>query len=129
MEKIRSYRDLRVWQAAMELTVVVRDLTLKFPREELFNLTNMMRRASIQIATHIASGHAAERLQDYLIGIDKAIRTLVELETEVETALLFKYISQDELDRTIAKTESLAKQLYSLRNSLWRRGDPNTQDP
>jgi four helix bundle protein len=77
--EIKSYRDLRVWQAAMDLVEAVYRLTLEFPRSELFNLTTGMRRSAIQIPTKIAEGHTSEQLKDYLYGIDGAQKTLASL--------------------------------------------------
>jgi hypothetical protein len=49
-----SYRDLRVWQNAMDLVVNVYHETQGFPREELYGLTSQMRRASVSIPSNIA---------------------------------------------------------------------------
>ena len=51
-----SYRDLRVWQNAMELVVNVYNETRSFPREDLYGLTCQMRRASVSIPSNIAEG-------------------------------------------------------------------------
>ena len=49
-----SYRDLRVWQNAMNLVVGIYDETQGFPREELYGLTSQMRRAAVSIPSNIA---------------------------------------------------------------------------
>ena len=124
--EIKSYRDLRVWQAAMDLVEVVYRLTLDFPRAELFNLTGQMRRAAVQIPSKIAEGHTAEQLRDYLYNVDAAQKTLANLQTQVEAAGMLGYLSREEVDQTLQRTESLGKQLYALRNALQRRGQPDT---
>jgi four helix bundle protein len=47
--KIHSYKDLKVWQKAIDLVLAVYKLTEKFPKSELYNLTSQMRRAAISI--------------------------------------------------------------------------------
>lgn len=120
--ELKSYRDLRVWQAGMELVEVIYRFTLAFPRDEMFNLTSGLRRAAIQIPTKIAEGHTAESQRDFLYGIDQAQKTLASLQTQVEVAGRLNYLSEDVVRSTLDKTESLAKQLYSLRNALLRNG-------
>ena len=51
-----SYRDLRVWQRAMDLVVSVYNETQEFPRQELYGLTSQMRRAAVSIPSNIAEG-------------------------------------------------------------------------
>ena len=51
-----SYKDLVVWQRAVELSLAVYKLTASFPESERFGLTNQLRRASVSIASNIAEG-------------------------------------------------------------------------
>lgn len=53
---IKSFKELKVWQKAHELTLLVYKLTSKFPPEEKFGLSGQMRRAAISIASNIAEG-------------------------------------------------------------------------
>jgi len=52
-----SYKDLVVWQRAVELSLAVYKLTSSFPESERFGLTNQLRRASVSIASNIAEGY------------------------------------------------------------------------
>ena len=54
--EIRSFQDLVVWQRSIELTSAVYALTRAFPRDEVFGLTNHLRRASVSVASNIAEG-------------------------------------------------------------------------
>jgi hypothetical protein len=53
----QSFKELIVWQRAIELTVAIYQLTSGFPDDERFGLTNQMRRASVSIASNIAEGY------------------------------------------------------------------------
>jgi four helix bundle protein len=53
---MHNYKELKVWQKAMDLVVEIYSLTRGFPQDELFALTNQMRRASVSIPLNIAEG-------------------------------------------------------------------------
>jgi four helix bundle protein len=120
--EIKSYRDLRVWQAAMDLVEVIYRFTLGFPRAELFNMTTGMRRVSVEIPTKIAEGHTSEQLRDYLGGIDAAQKKLANLQTQIDLSGRLGYVSPEVVQKTTEQAESLARQLYALRNALLRNG-------
>ena len=61
-----SYRDLKVWQRAIQLTVAVYSLTADFPSAEQFGLTNQLRRASVSDARNIAEGYGRSTRGEYL---------------------------------------------------------------
>jgi four helix bundle protein len=53
---VRDFRQIRVWEKAHQLTLEIYKATAKFPREELYGITNQLRRASASIAANIAEG-------------------------------------------------------------------------
>ena len=81
MGAVRGFRDLRVWQAAMELVVEVYALTRGFPRSELYGLSNQMQRAAVSGPANIAEGHARHHPREYLNFLSVAEGSLAELET------------------------------------------------
>jgi four helix bundle protein len=62
--QIKSFRDLRVWQAGIELVRSVYELTSKFPRSETYGLASQMQRAAVSIPSNIAEGHARESTKE-----------------------------------------------------------------
>jgi four helix bundle protein len=52
-----SYQELKVWQRAIQLCVVLYKLTSQFPREEIYALTSQLRRAGVSVASNIAEGY------------------------------------------------------------------------
>jgi four helix bundle protein len=64
MSSARSYRDLIVWQKAMDLGKRIYVLTRCFPREEIYGLTSQIRRAAVSIAANIAEGQSRETTGD-----------------------------------------------------------------
>lgn len=63
---VLSYRDLVVWQKAMELVKLVYDLTKKFPKEELFGLTLQIRKAVVSVPSNIAEGQGRKSTKEFL---------------------------------------------------------------
>ena len=118
---MNSYRDLRVWQAGMNLVEQVYKCTQSFPSHELYGLTNQMRRAAVSIPSNIAEGHTREHLKEYLHHLSIAQASLAELETQFEISARLKYLSIEEVSAISEQTNSLGRQLYALRNSLMKR--------
>ena len=88
-----SYRDLRVWQRAMDLVVSVYCATQEFPREELYGLTSQMRRASVSIPSNIAEGKGRSTDRDRALFFCHARGSLLELETQILIAQRLLYLS------------------------------------
>ena len=116
--QIKSFRDLRVWQAGIDLVRNVYELTSKFPRSEVYGLASQMQRAAVSIPSNIAEGHARESTKEYLQHLSIAQASLAELETQIEIGKQLKYISEDNANRLIGEISSLGRQLFALRNAL-----------
>jgi four helix bundle protein len=119
---INSFRELRVWQAGMELVEEIYRLTQSFPNHEQFGLTSQLRRCAVSIPSNIAEGHVREYLKEYLYHISVAQGSLAELQTQVEIAERLSYFPHSQSEQILKTAESLSRQLYALRNSLSRRG-------
>lgn len=97
--KITSYKDLIAWQKAIELAVVIYQLTAGLPDSEKFGLTNQIRRASVSVSSNIAEGFGrrshAERLRFYEISRG----SLNEVESQLIIATKIRYISDEDFSR------------------------------
>ncbi len=118
---ISSFRDLRVWQAGLDLVESVYRLTQAFPSHELYGLAAQMRRAAVSVPSNIAEGHTREHSREYLHHLSMAQASLAELETQLEIARRLEYLSRDQLEKTLNEASALGKQLYSLRNALLKK--------
>ncbi len=81
--KIVSYRDLVAWQKAMGLVTEVYHRTKGFPKEELFNLTNQIRKSAISIPSNIAEGQGRSSRKEFQYFLSNARGSLWELETQI----------------------------------------------
>jgi four helix bundle protein len=82
----QSFKDLVVWQKAIDLTVDVYKLTARFPEAERFGLTNQMRRASVSIASNISEGYGRATKGEYFQFLGHARGSCSELETQLVIA-------------------------------------------
>jgi four helix bundle protein len=121
MRNIRCYRDLRVWQAAMNLAEGVYKLSKSFPNAEMYGLAAQMRRSAVSIPSNIAEGHTRESRREYLRHLSIGQGSLAELETQLEISARLQYISVVELKEALESTSSIGNQLYTLRNALLRK--------
>jgi four helix bundle protein len=119
---INNFRELRVWQAGMDLVEQIYRLTQLFPAHEQYGLTSQLRRCAVSIPSNIAEGHAREHLKEYLYHVSIAQGSLAELQTQVEIAARLSYFPYDQSEQLLKTTESLSRQLYALRNALSKRG-------
>lgn len=84
--KTQSYKDLIVWQKAIDLVVAIYKLTNLFPKEELYGLTSQIRRAAVSIPSNIAEGRHRGSKNDYLHFLRISYGSVAELETQLEIA-------------------------------------------
>jgi four helix bundle protein len=117
---VRTYRDLLVWQRAMELTDAVYALTKSMPADERFGLTLQLRRAAVSIASNIAEGHARQSRTDYLRFLRIARGSIAEVETQIEISLR-QHLVQD-ARQPLAIARELAIMLQSLIRKLEAKG-------
>lgn len=81
-----SFKNLAVWQRAIELTVAVYKLTAMFPDSERFGLINQLRRASVSVASNIAEGYGRSTKGEYVLFLGHARGSNSEVETQIVIA-------------------------------------------
>ena len=115
-----SFRDLLVWQKAMDLADAVYTATANFPRHELFGLTAQMRRAAVSIPSNIAEGRAIGGGR-YRHHLRIAIGSEAELQTQIELAIRRAYIPLERARALLNDASEVGRMLHGLQNSLARR--------
>jgi four helix bundle protein len=118
---IRSYRDLLVWQAAMDVVVKIYRTTSTFPRNERYSLVDQLRRAAISVPSNIAEGHGRSRTGDYLRHLSIATGSLHELETQIQISRRLDYISDDAQKELLDACTAVGRMLGALIRALRRR--------
>jgi len=118
---IRHYRELIVWQRAMELARICYEGTRTFPKSEIFGLTGQIRRAAVSIAANIAEGHARIHTKEYLKHLSFARGSLAELETHLIFSRDVQLLDEDQLQGFLAHCDEISRMLAAMRLSLERR--------
>ena len=117
---ILSYRDLKVWQRAMDLTVAVYRLTADFPREEQFGLTSPARRAATSIPANIAEGYGRDSRASYINFLRIAQGSLKELETHLILAAQVEITTPTAIEALLDEPDQIGKMLRALITTLLR---------
>jgi four helix bundle protein len=126
---VRSYRDLRVWQQAIELAENVYEVTKAFPREEIYGLTSRMRRAAVSVASNIAEGNARQTGGEYLQFLGNARGSLAELHTQTIVAARLEFLSSETENALVERVDNVGRLLNALRKSIVRKLEASRRRP
>jgi four helix bundle protein len=121
LPKVRSYRDLIVWQKSIRLAVESHRLARALPDSERYVLKDQIFRASVSVAANIAEGHGRLSKGDYARYLSIARGSLLELETLLHIAREVGHISEVEVDNTRCLSDEIGRMLWSLIKSLGTR--------
>ena len=120
MSNVRDHRDLRVWQAAIELGIQCYEVSRTFPREERYGLTAQIRSAAVSVAANIAEGNGRLTIGEYLNHLSNARGSLREIDTHLELAYRLGYATQDAIRECRDLVDTVAALLTRLIQSLQR---------
>jgi len=118
MEKIKSFRDLRIWKTGMDLVEDVYLLTKVFPKEEMFGLTSQMRRCVVSIPSNIAEGFARFHKKEFKNFLSIALGSCAELETQIDIACRLKYLEARKGSILIEKVVYVSRMIEVLNKKL-----------
>ena len=120
-DKRRDYRDLLLWQKAMELATEAHRVTLKLPRQETYGMAAQIRRAAVSIPSNIAEGAGRRTTRDFLGFLHIARGSLSELETQLFLAQSIGYLHEADWSAARAATIEVGRLLNAVINGLRRR--------
>lgn len=114
---IRSYRDLRVWQHAMDLVVLCYRASDSFPTTERYGLVSQMRRAAVSTVSNIAEGHARSR-GDFVRFMLISAGSVSELETQIELSVRLGFMTFGQAKPLLNACDALGRMLGGLRRRI-----------
>jgi four helix bundle protein len=117
-ERIQSYRDLKVWNIAVELTLEVYRITESFPSSERFGLTSQLRRAAVSVASNIAEGHARNTRAEYRNFVSFARASAIEIEVQLLLSERLGYVKGPTLAQAREYCSSISRMLTKLKRAL-----------
>jgi len=93
-----NHKNLTVWKESIEFIANIYQLTLLFPKEELYGLVSQLRRAAVSIASNLAEGAARSTLKERKRFYEIARSSLVEIDTQLEIAYKLQYCDEKNLE-------------------------------
>jgi four helix bundle protein len=115
--KVKSFTDLYAWQEGHKLVLMVYEITQKFPKEELFSLTNQMRKAAVSVTSNIAEGFSRNTLKDKRQFYVTALGSLTELQNQLIVAKDIGYLNKEKFDEIFKQTITVHKLITGLKKS------------
>ncbi len=116
--KIRTYRDLDIWKAGVQLVKDVYKLTEQFPKQEVYGLVSQMRRAGVSIPSNVAEGFRRYHNKEYKQFLYISLGSCAELETQATIARELAYISEDMETALLEKLDHISRMISNLLKKL-----------
>jgi four helix bundle protein len=115
MEFVREYTELEVYKFSRKLSKEIFDVTKKFPKEEMYSLTDQIRRSSRSVGAQIAEAWGKRRYEKHFISkLTDADAERLETQHWLETALDCSYITKQTASDLLSKCESVGNMLNSM---------------
>ena len=126
---MKTHKDLEVWKNSINLITTIYTVTKSYPKEEIFGLTNQMRRSAVSISSNIAEGAARNSKKDFIHFLHIARGSLAELETQIIVSHNLNYLTGEAFKDFEKELKLIGAQLSGLIKSLKDSIPPVTQSP
>jgi four helix bundle protein len=114
----KSYEDLIVWQKAVDLSAELYAITKSFPKEEIYGITNQIRRSGVSIASNIAEGNCRLSKKDFSHFLAITLGSIAELKTQIIIANKIGFLTDIAKEAIISKINEIDRMTKALLNSL-----------
>ncbi len=116
-----SFKDLLVWQRAVQLSLAIYKFTASFPDSERFGLTNQLRRASVSVASNIAEGYGRSMRGEYLVFLGHARGSNCEVQTQLTIAEGLSFGKASIRREVEGLSEEVSRMLVAIMGKLQNR--------
>lgn len=116
--KIKSYRDLEIWNEAHSLTLEIYKITKNFPKEETYGLISQIRRSSASVPACIVEGHSRNTKKEFIKFLYDARASAAETEYHLLLSRDLDYLEVESYQNLISRFQILGKRINALINSL-----------
>ena len=118
MKKDNSHQNLEVWNLAKLLVKNTYQYTSKFPKHEMFGLTNQLRRASVSICANIAEGKGRDSQNEFKYFLRIARGSTIEVMSHLEIATMLGFLNAEDYKYLFELADRVSAMLYKLSNNL-----------
>ncbi len=111
---VKTHKDLDVWKKSMDFVTMLYKKTATFPKEEIYGLTNQMRRAAVSIPSNIAEGAARKSNKEFIQFLHIALGSTVEIETQLIISKNLKFIDDESFIELDKERNEIGRMLFGL---------------
>ena len=112
--RMKSFKELNVYQDSITFVAKIYGLTSQFPKSELFGITNQIRRSAVSIPSNIAEGSARNHPKEHIQFLYIALGSATELYAQLEISFRLKFITSEEYQTTSTSIESICRMLQGM---------------
>ena len=116
--KTSDYKELQVWQKAMDLVVEIYKISKLLPKEEVYGISDQLRRSAVSIPSNIAEGQSRNSVKEFIQFLSIARGSLAELETQLLICTKVNILSEDNIAEAQNITTEVGKMIKGLMNKL-----------
>jgi four helix bundle protein len=116
--KIKTYRDLEIWQKGILLVKDVYRITEAFPKQEMYGLVSQMRRSAVSVPSNVAEGFRRYHNKEYKQFLYIALGSCAELETHITIAKELQYIQKDLESDLLESIDHICRMISNLIKKL-----------
>lgn len=115
---MHNFRELKIWQRSINLAVDVYALTGEFPKEEVYGLSQQLRRSAVSVPSNIAEGAGRGSNAQFKYFLEISMGSCNEMQTQLELSLRFNYISREKADVILDEAYQVYKMILAFYNTL-----------
>ncbi|MBL7929804.1 MAG: four helix bundle protein [Bacteroidia bacterium] len=115
---MHNFRNLKVWQKAIELSTKIYSLTKNFPAEEKFGIISQIRRAAVAIASNIAEGAGRNSEKEFCYFLQVSLGSSYEMETQIVIAGNLNFLNDEAFNDTIISITEIKRMISGFQKSM-----------
>lgn len=115
---MHNFRELRIWQRSMDLAESIYKITATFPKEERYGLVSQLNRCAVSVPSNISEGAGRATNKQFKHFLEYSMGSCNELQTQIELAKRFKYLTKDSLDKINDEALQVYKMILAFYNTL-----------
>ena len=115
---MKNYRDLLVWQKAMDLVEEIYRITEFLPSEEKFGLSLQLKRAAVSIPSNIAEGFERNTTKDYIKFLSIAKASRAEVETQLYICKRLEFLTDEEIKKSLEICDEIKRIIIAMFKKL-----------
>ena len=111
---MKTHKDLDVWKKSVSLVTSIYEVTKTFPKDDIYGLTNQIRRSAVSIPSNIAEGSARKGEKEFIQFLYISLGSMAELETQLIIANNLKYVNLNDYELMTGRLEEIRKTIIGL---------------